>query len=345
MTDALLAYSVAKMKEYGIVDSGDSATLGIGAMTDARMKSFFDKMVRAGVVKPSIDLAKAYTLQFVNQKVGLDLRPKELTHAPMVHALSTSDTFVVALRGVSKTFANGVVALDHFDLDARPGEFLTLLGPSGCGKSTALRIIAGLSEPTGGRVEWPPSGVAAARDIGFVFQEPTLMPWATVAANVRLPLRLSGLDDAASQPRVTAALERVGLAGFAGAYPRELSGGMKMRVSIARALVTEPKLLLMDEPFAALDEITRFKLNDDLLSVWQMLGMTVVFVTHSVFESVYLSNRIVVMTPRPGRVSTELPIDAPYPRDQRFRTSAEYAGYCRLASEALADAMQSGAGR
>jgi NitT/TauT family transport system ATP-binding protein len=265
----------------------------------------------------------------------------------MSHALSTSDTFVVSLRDVSKTFANGVVALDRLDLDARPGEFLTLLGPSGCGKSTALRIIAGLSEPTGGRVEWPPSGggAAAARDIGFVFQEPTLMPWTTVAGNVRLPLRLGGLDDAAAGPHVAAALERVGLGSFAGAYPRQLSGGMKMRVSIARALVTEPKLLLMDEPFAALDEITRFKLNDDLLSVWRLLGKTVVFVTHSVFESVYLSNRIVVMTPRPGRVFTELVIDAPYPRDQRFRTSAEYAGYCRLVSEALADAMNAGAAR
>jgi NitT/TauT family transport system ATP-binding protein len=260
--------------------------------------------------------------------------------------LTSSDSFVVALRGVSKTFANGVAALDRFDLEARPREFLTLLGPSGCGKSTALRIIAGLSEPTSGRMEWPVTGGGeVARGIGFVFQEPTLMPWATVTANVRLPLRLAGLDETAARPRLTAALEQVGLAGFAGAYPRQLSGGMKMRVSIARALVTEPKLLLMDEPFAALDEITRFKLNDDLLSVWRILGMTVVFVTHSVFESVYLSNRIVVMKPRPGRVFTELAIDAPYPRDQRFRTSAEYAGYCRLASEALADAMQSEAGR
>ena len=248
---------------------------------------------------------------------------------------ASSQRPVVALRGVGKTFANGVTALDRLDLAVQPGEFVTLLGPSGCGKSTALRIIAGLSEPSSGVVEWP-SGRAPTerRDIGFVFQEPTLMPWASVAGNVRLPLDLQHAETDAP-PRVAAALERVGLDGFAAAYPRELSGGMKMRVAIARALVTEPKLLLMDEPFAALDEITRFKLNDDLLSLWQTLRKTVVFVTHSVFESVYLSQRIVVMTPRPGRVFTELAIEAPYPRDQRFRTSAEYAGFCRLASEAL----------
>jgi NitT/TauT family transport system ATP-binding protein len=174
--------------------------------------------------------------------------------------------------------------------------------------------------------------------VGFVFQEPTLMPWATVAANVRLPLKLMGQAKRA-QPRVDAALARVGLAGFATSYPRELSGGMKMRASIARALVTEPQLLLMDEPFAALDEITRFRLNNDLLAVWEALGKTVVFVTHSVFESVYLSQRVVVMTPRPGRVFTELAIEAPYPRDESFRTSAEYAAYCRLVSQALSRAM------
>jgi NitT/TauT family transport system ATP-binding protein len=254
-------------------------------------------------------------------------KPESSVHAP-----------VVALRGVRKTFPNGVIALDGFDLSVRPGEFLTLLGPSGCGKSTALRIVAGLSEPDSGAVEWSDSAAETHRQIGFVFQEPTLMPWATVEANVRLPLRLLGAEAGASG-RIGAALDRVGLAGFAQAYPRELSGGMKMRASIARALVTEPKLLLMDEPFAALDEITRFRLNSDLLALWQTLGKTVVFVTHSVFESVYLSSRIIVMRPRPGRVFRELVIGAPYPRDERFRTSAEYAGWCRMASEALADAM------
>ena len=253
---------------------------------------------------------------------------------------SNSGAPVVALKRVGKTFASGVVALERLDLDVRPGEFVSLLGPSGCGKSTALRIVAGLSEPTSGTVEWLEAEAARAagpRRIGFVFQEPTLMPWATVEANVRLPLRLAGLEPDA-QARVEAALTRVGLSGFAASYPRELSGGMKMRASIARALVTEPKLLLMDEPFAALDEITRFRLNNDLLALWQSLDKTVVFVTHSVFESVYLSQRIVVMTRRPGRVFAELAIDAPYPRDERFRTSSDYAAHCRRVSDALARA-------
>ena len=254
-----------------------------------------------------------------------------------------SGTPVVALDGVGKTFANGVVALECLDLAVHAGEFVSLLGPSGCGKSTALRIIAGLSVPSSGGVAWGEGGAATAgpRRIGFVFQEPTLMPWATVAANVRLPLRLAGLK-ADAPARIDAALARVGLSGFAQSYPRELSGGMKMRASIARALVTEPALLLMDEPFAALDEITRFRLNNDLLTLWRALRKTVVFVTHSVFESVYLSQRIVVMTPRPGRVFTELAIEAPYPRDERFRTSADYAGYCRLVSEALSGAIAAG---
>ncbi len=200
---------------------------------------------------------------------------------PNNSAAPSSGPPVVALARVGKTFANGVVALERLDLAVRAGEFLSLVGPSGCGKSTALRLIAGLSEPTSGTIEWPQieaAGAAAARRIGFVFQEPTLMPWATVAANVRLPLK----------------------------------------------------------------EITRFRLNDDLIALWRSLRKTVVFVTHSVFESVYLSQRVVVMTPRPGRVFAELAIDAPYPRDERFRTSAEYAGYCRTASETLARAMGDG---
>jgi NitT/TauT family transport system ATP-binding protein len=249
--------------------------------------------------------------------------------------MNPSGPEIVSLRNVGKTFERGTVALDHFGLDVREGEFVSLLGPSGCGKSTALRIIAGLSAPSAGAVEWP----AGSGEIGFVFQEPTLMPWADVAANVRLPLRLAHADEAQARDAVRQALERVGLAEFANAFPRELSGGMKMRTSIARALTTEPQLLLMDEPFAALDEITRFKLNNDLLTLWQALRRTVIFVTHSVFESVFLSQRIVLMTPRPGRVAAEVIIDAPYPRDERFRTSPEYAGYCRTVSEALEQAM------
>jgi NitT/TauT family transport system ATP-binding protein len=248
---------------------------------------------------------------------------------------------LLALHGVAKVFPSGTLALSNLNFDIRAGEFLSLLGPSGCGKSTALRIIAGLSPPSQGSVEWLAEGLAADKTsrIGFVFQEPTLMPWASVFDNVALPLVLKRAAGKAVTSRVGGVLERVGLVKFARAFPRELSGGMRMRVSIARALVTEPQLLLMDEPFAALDEITRFKLNNDLLQVWQATGTTVIFVTHSVFESVYLSNRILVMSARPGRISAELTIDTPYPRDQNFRTSAEYAAYCRRASAALEQAM------
>jgi NitT/TauT family transport system ATP-binding protein len=245
---------------------------------------------------------------------------------------------IVRLRNVGKTFESGTVALRGFDLGVHDGEFVSLLGPSGCGKSTALRIIAGLSAASEGAVEWPDDAAGAGR-IGFVFQEPTLMPWADVASNVILPLKLAHADGWQAHGAVAQALRRVGLADFAGAYPRELSGGMKMRVSIARALVTEPRLLLMDEPFAALDEITRIRLNNDLLTLWHERPRTVVFVTHSVFESVYLSQRIVVMASRPGHVFTEVAIPAPYPRDERFRTSADYAGFCRQVSEALSKAM------
>jgi NitT/TauT family transport system ATP-binding protein len=249
--------------------------------------------------------------------------------------MSAPGSSIVSLRNVGKTFDNGTTALGGLSLDVRAGEFISLLGPSGCGKSTALRIVAGLSAPSTGTVEWP----GGAGEIGFVFQEPTLMPWANVAANVHLPLKLAQADEAQSHAATLQALTHVGLADAAQAYPRELSGGMKMRASIARALVTDPHLLLMDEPFAALDEITRFKLNNDLLALWQAVQCTVIFVTHSVFESVYLSQRIVVMTPRPGRVFSDIAIPAPYPRDERFRTSADYAGYCRIVSEALGRAM------
>jgi len=255
-------------------------------------------------------------------------------------ALHTSPS-LLALHGVGKTFPNGTLALANLNFNVRRGEFLSLLGPSGCGKSTVLRIIAGLTAPSYGSVEWPDPSTHAGKSnrIGFVFQDPTLMPWASVFNNASLPLVLNCMAAARIAGRVTTALDRVGLTKFAEAYPRELSGGMRMRVSIARALVTEPQLLLMDEPFAALDEITRFKLNNDLLQVWQATGTTVVFVTHSVFESVYLSNRILVMTARPGRIFTELAIDAPYPRDNNFGTSAEYAAFCRRTSAALAQAM------
>lgn len=245
---------------------------------------------------------------------------------------------LVSLRSVGKTFANGVTALEDLSLDIRKGEFVTLLGASGCGKSTALRIVAGLTDGTSGDVVWSDTSRRGSGDIGFVFQEPTLMPWQSVGGNVGLPLKLAGSPAQERRSRVDGALAQVTLSEFAARFPRELSGGMKMRVSIARALVTAPQLLLMDEPFAALDEITRFRLNNDLLALWHGTKKTFVFVTHSVFESVYLSSRIVVMTSRPGRVFAEIPIDAPYPRGN-FRTSAEYAAYCRTVSEALERAM------
>jgi NitT/TauT family transport system ATP-binding protein len=244
---------------------------------------------------------------------------------------------LATFRSVGKSFPNGVDALDGLDFTVRSGEFLTLLGPSGCGKSTALRLLAGLAEPGAGDILWHDG--AGRREIGFVFQEPTLMPWMTVAENVRLPLRLEGVSRHAAKPRVEEALTMVGLDDFRDVYPRELSGGMKMRVSIARALVTRPRLLLMDEPFAALDEITRFKLNDDLRALWQMLGCTVVFVTHSVFESVYLSTRVLMLTLRPGRIAAEFEIEATEPRDAHFRTSPEYGVQCRKISAALARVM------
>ncbi|WP_456660689.1 ABC transporter ATP-binding protein [Bradyrhizobium sp. JR3.5] len=254
--------------------------------------------------------------------------------------------FAVRLRGVTKTYDSGVMALGLLDLDVRHGEFVSLLGPSGCGKSTALRLIAGLATPSAGTVELVHHGVEqrGSHRIGFVFQEPTLMPWANVRDNVHLPLKLARLPTTDADARIEAALDQVGLAEFAAAYPRELSGGMKMRVSLARALVTDPDILLMDEPFAALDEITRFRLNNDLLSLWRNLHKTVIFVTHSVFESVYLSQRVIVMTARPGRIGAEFRIISPEPRGEEFRTSAEYAAFCREVSAALAPSYAGQAG-
>jgi NitT/TauT family transport system ATP-binding protein len=247
---------------------------------------------------------------------------------------------LLELRSVGKTFSNGVIALQGVDLSIRQGDFLSLLGPSGCGKSTALRLIAGLSSPTSGVLDWRrPIGEGA---IGFVFQEPTLMPWASVFDNIWLPLRLRGVSRQKAAPDIAEMLDRVHLTGFEKAVPRELSGGMKMRVSIARGLVTRPRILLMDEPFAALDEITRFRLNNDLLELWNDARFTVIFVTHSVFESVFLSNRVVVMAARPGRVFDEVRIGADYPRGEEFRTSPEYAALCRQTSDVLAAAMHSG---
>jgi len=258
---------------------------------------------------------------------------------PALPELDTrSGARAVRLRGATKVYDNGVTALGPLDLDVARGEFVALLGPSGCGKSTALRLIAGLGAPSSGTVEVThlTDEVGGRHPIGFVFQEPTLMPWASVRDNVRLPLKLAHAPAAEADGRVSNALAQVGLAEFADAFPRELSGGMKMRVSLARALVTDPDILLMDEPFAALDEITRFRLNNDLLELWRNLKKTVIFVTHSVFESVYLSERVVVMTQRPGRIGAEIAIDSAAPRNEEFRTSAAYGEYCRKVSAALA---------
>ena len=242
---------------------------------------------------------------------------------------------LLQLERVEKRYDNGTLALQGVDLAIGAREFVSFLGPSGCGKSTALKMIAGLLEVTSGRIKWADSSTDHAKDISFVFQEPTLMPWTKVFENVWLPLRLKGIARAQAQPQVDAVLAKVGLSQFANVYPRELSGGMKMRVSIARAMVTQPRLLLMDEPFAALDEMTRFKLNNDTLALWTAQQFTTIFVTHSVYESVYLSNRIIVMAARPGRVIADLKIDEPYPRTDAFRSTPRYAQWCVEVSQAL----------
>jgi NitT/TauT family transport system ATP-binding protein len=244
-----------------------------------------------------------------------------------------SATTAISLENVDKVFPSGVRALDRIDLDVRHGEFVTFLGPSGCGKSTLLRILAGLTTPTSGRVQ---RHGPQDRPVAFVFQQPTLMPWASVTANVRLPLDLAGADRQHTDVRVREALALVGLSGFEHAYPRELSGGMQMRTSIARALVTDPGLLLMDEPFGALDEITRGRLDRDVRDLWARRQLTVVFVTHSIYEAVFVSTRVLVLSARPGRSVGEVQIDEPHPRTDAFRLSERYAQWCRQLSELLA---------
>ena len=254
---------------------------------------------------------------------------------------------VIEVSGAEKVFANGTRALEPIDLGIRQGEFITLLGPSGCGKSTLLKMIANLLEPSSGDIRWWGQGFDHVGEDGkklvFVFQDATLMPWASVRGNVRLPLDLAGAERKLADARVDQALALVGLSKFDLSYPRQLSGGMQMRASIARALVTEPNVLLMDEPFGALDEITRNKLDQDLLDLWYEKKLTVVFVTHSIYEAVFLSTRVVVMAARPGRIMREVKIDAPYPRNEAFRVSQEFAMYARDLQLLLAEASAAGA--
>jgi NitT/TauT family transport system ATP-binding protein len=238
---------------------------------------------------------------------------------------------LINLHRITKTFANGVTALGPIDLAIDAGGFVSLVGPSGCGKSTALRVMAGLVSPSEGTIEFP----QGKPEIGFVFQEPTLMPWASALQNARLPLSLKGVAQGEAERRARAQLAAVGLAGFEDAYPRELSGGMKMRVSIARALAAEPKLLLLDEPFAALDEQTRGELNDDLIRLWREQNLTVVFVTHSVSESAYLSTRVVVMSARPGRIVEDIGLAHAPQADPARRFTAEFTDNAKRISAAL----------
>ncbi len=219
---------------------------------------------------------------------------------------------LLSLSGVAKQFSNGTQALRDLSFEVPQGEFVSLLGPSGCGKSTALRLTAGLLTPDAGTVDFP----QRRPETGFVLQEPTLMPWADAMTNVRLPLDLKSVQRDEADARAAAVLARMGLGGFERALPRELSGGMKMRVSLARALVAQPQLLLLDDPFAALDEITRAQLGDDLLRLWREDGLTVLFVTHSVSESAYLSQRVLVLSPRPGRIAADIAL--PPGRDGRL---------------------------
>ncbi|WP_447742583.1 ABC transporter ATP-binding protein [Variovorax boronicumulans] len=245
----------------------------------------------------------------------------------------------VEILSAEKTYPNGTQALLPVDLSIAEGEFVTLLGPSGCGKSTLLKMVAGMLEPSDGRLLVWRKPVAQLHDcphkMSFVFQSPTLMPWASVQTNVRLPLDLAGVPRKEADARVTESLALVGLEKFASALPRALSGGMQMRVSIARGLVTQPDLLLMDEPFGALDEITRHKLDADLLELWRKKKLTVIFVTHSIHEAVFLSSRVVMMAARPGRVVEQFQIDEPYPRQADFMVTPEFARHAKQLQDSL----------
>lgn len=242
----------------------------------------------------------------------------------------------VRVAGVRRVFEGGVVALDGIDLDVPPGQFLAILGPSGCGKSTLLRLIAGLDEPQAGTVSIVGTAERSPRRaLAYVFQDAHLLPWRTVRDNVALPLELAGVRKPDRLAAAADAIARVGLADAAGRYPNQLSGGMRMRVSLARALVTRPRLLLLDEPFAALDEITRQHLDEQLRELWQGTGMTVIFVTHSTSEAVFLAERAVVMTRRPGRVIADHRIDLPAQRLAALRGSEAFARQTRVLYEAL----------
>ncbi|MFS2051396.1 ABC transporter ATP-binding protein [Variovorax sp. Varisp41] len=245
----------------------------------------------------------------------------------------------VEVLSAEKTYPNGTQALLPVDLSIAEGEFVTLLGPSGCGKSTLLKMVAGMLEPSDGRLLVWRKPVAQLHDcphkLSFVFQSPTLMPWASVQTNVRLPLDLAGVPRKEADARVMESLALVGLEKFASALPRALSGGMQMRVSIARGLVTQPELLLMDEPFGALDEITRHKLDADLLELWRKKKLTVIFVTHSIHEAVFLSSRVVMMAARPGRVVEQFQIDEPYPRSADFMVTPEFARHAKRLQDSL----------
>lgn len=245
----------------------------------------------------------------------------------------------VVLHEVMKRFSTGLDALSGLSLQVAGGEFLTLLGPSGCGKSTVLRLVAGLDSPSAGQVSSPATRGGSEAATAFVFQDPTLMPWASVFDNIALPLRLAGVAPEARRARIAPLLDTMGLVGFAHSHPAQLSGGLRMRVSIARALATHPRVLLMDEPFAALDEITRGRLNQDLMRWWQAQQMTVIFVTHSVYEAVFLSQRVLVMSARPGRVVEELVIPAPFPRSAAFRESSLFRQACHRLTLALDQAQ------